>query len=113
MLAHGCSRSLQFSALTSMAFCDVPKHQVATANTLFSTTQQMSLGLGIAVGALVLHTTANLRGAPGHYDLTDFRVAFLVGAGLTLFAVLDFLRLARGTGDEVSGHRQPRRSAAQ
>lgn len=52
---------------------------MSSANTMFSTTQQMSMGLGIAVGAVVLHLTAAARDTGGTtYDVTDFRITFLV-----------------------------------
>ena len=107
MLVCGMTRSMQFTGLTSMAFAEVPHPQMSTANTLFSTTQQMSMGLGIAVGAVLLHATAAARGAGGAYDVTDFRVTFLLVGLLALSSLLSFVRLRRDAGAEVSGHRRP------
>ncbi len=105
MFAYGMTRSMQFTALTSIAFADVPHSQVSAANTLFSTTQQMSMALGVGLGAVALHLSASLRGEyQGHYLVADFRLAFLMVAGLALVSVLGYVRLDRNAGSEVSGH---------
>ena len=107
MLVCGMTRSMQFTGLTSMAFAEVPQPQMSSANTLFSTTQQMSMGLGIAVGAVVLHAAAAARGAAdGAYQVQDFRITFLVVGLLALSSLLSFARLRRDAGAEVSGHRR-------
>jgi EmrB/QacA subfamily drug resistance transporter len=107
MLVCGLTRSMQFTGLTSMAFAEVPHPQMSSANTLFSTTQQMSMGLGIAVGAVVLHLTAAARDTGGAiYDVTDFRITFLVVGLLALSSLLSFVRLRHDAGAEVSGHRR-------
>ena len=47
LFVTGMSRSLQFSTLTALAFADIPPHQMTSANTLYSTIQQMSIGMGV------------------------------------------------------------------
>ncbi|WBO61214.1 MFS transporter [Acidocella sp. MX-AZ03] len=47
----GATRSMQFTALNTIAFADVPQARMAGANTLFSTAAQLAMGLGVAVGA--------------------------------------------------------------
>jgi len=65
------------------------------------------MGLGIAVGAVVLHLTAAARDTGGAtYDVTDFRITFLVVGLLALSSLLSFVRLRRDAGAEVSGHRR-------
>lgn len=54
LFTAGLFRSLQFSSLTTLAFTDTPASQTTAANTLYSTIQQMSTGMGIAMGAVVL-----------------------------------------------------------
>ena len=48
LFTAGLFRSLQFSSLTTLAFTDTPAAQTTAANTLYSTVQQMSTGMGIA-----------------------------------------------------------------
>ena len=48
IFASGLTRSLQFSALNSLAFADVPPEQTSATNTLANVVQQLTLGFGIA-----------------------------------------------------------------
>ena len=45
-------RSMQFTGISTLAFSDVPSTQMSYANTLFSTATQLSVGLGITLGAI-------------------------------------------------------------
>lgn len=88
LFCSGLVRSMQFSSLTTLAFADIAERKVTSANTLYSTIQQMSTGMGIAVGAVALRF-ANMigGGTPGHYTVPDFRLAFI------FIAVIGFLHL--------------------
>jgi len=98
----GLTRSMQFTALNTIAFADVPKAQMSGATTLFSMLQQMNSGLGIACGALALKLGALLRGGEGmHARPADFRIAFLLMGALALLALVDAARLPRDAGAEV------------
>jgi hypothetical protein len=46
LFASGLTRSLQFNALNSLAFADVPSEQTCAANTLANVVQQLTLGFG-------------------------------------------------------------------
>jgi MFS family permease len=107
MLFAGATRSMQFSCLSSMAFCEIPKPKMTSANTLFSTTQQMSIGLGIAFGAVALHLATIATGSPeGTYSMTDFRIAFVFTAAVAFVSLLGYLGLEKSVGADVTGHRQ-------
>ena len=54
LFLSGMVRSMQFSSLTTLAFADIAERKMTPANTLYSTIQQMSTGMGIAVGAVAL-----------------------------------------------------------
>ena len=96
----GMARSMQFTALNTVAFADVEQQDMSDANTLFSTIFQLSVGFGVALGALGWRAGEVLL--PAGDAATPFRFAFLVVAALSLLAVLDSLRLERGAGDAVS-----------
>ena len=51
LFASGLTRSLQFSALNSLTFADVPPEQMSAANTLANVVQQLTLGFGLAAAA--------------------------------------------------------------
>jgi hypothetical protein len=79
--ASGLTRSLQFSALNSLAFADVPSEQTGAANTLANVVQQLTLGFGIAAAAAAVHLAALLhRDAAMGPTLMDFRTAIVAAA---------------------------------
>jgi hypothetical protein len=51
LFAHGLSRSMQFTAISTLAFVDVPQSQMSSANSFFAVMTQMSMGMGVAVAA--------------------------------------------------------------
>jgi hypothetical protein len=94
---------MQFTALATLAFADIEPHQRASSSTLSSMLQQVSMGLGVAVGAILINLSQSLRGAH-HLALADFRLAFVVVGLVAVAASGLFLRLAPNAGAEVSGH---------
>jgi EmrB/QacA subfamily drug resistance transporter len=104
LLLNGFFQSLQFMAYNTIAYADVPRPQMSTATSFYTTFQQMSLTLGIAISAAVLAGSIHMLGHQGAM-LPDFSVAFLVVAVISLSAPVISLRLDRAAGAEVSGHR--------
>jgi MFS family permease len=109
LFASGLSRSLQFTAVNTLSFADVPKPQMSGASTLSSTLTQMTMGMGVALGAIALRLAAWLHGHDAQ-SLTpaDFSVAFLLVAAVGLAAIVDVFGLARDAGAQVSGHQRER-----
>lgn len=108
LLVSGMTRSIQFTAMNTLAFADIEKEGMASANTLFNLAQQVSFGLGVAVGAILLRLGGVLFGAPTGLAAFHFALAgiFL----LCLAGVADFLSLPPAAGANVSGHRNDRGS---
>jgi EmrB/QacA subfamily drug resistance transporter len=102
LMATGMTRSMQFTALNTIGFSDMPQPQMRDATTLFSVMQQMNAGMGIAVGALALSVAEILNGsAAGMATTQDFQLAFWFVAGLALLAIVDSLFLPAGAGARV------------
>lgn len=103
LFISGLSRSLQFTALSTLQFAEVPQSEMGTANIFGNLAQQLSMGMGPAYGGLCLDlgTTISHRAAP---NLSDFRFAFTLSAVLALIGVAASFRLARNSGQAVSGH---------
>lgn len=102
----GLTRSMQFTALNTLSFCDVRSEQMNSASTLSSVLFQMNGGLGIALGAVALQVSAHwLSGSGEALALADFRFAYLAMAGLCLLALFDVMTLAKDAGDHVTRHR--------
>ena len=99
----GASRSMQFTALGTLAFADVPQERMAPANTWFSVSFQLGTGLGVAVGALLLQVAGGVLG--GGPDLGAFHVALAVLGMMMLGLAGVALRLERDAGAAVSGQR--------
>ncbi len=96
LVLAGASRSLQFTALNTLAFAEVPEPWMGTANTLFSLAFQFSVGMGVAVGAVALRAT-------GETGLPAFHGAFAAVAVLMAASSLSALLLAHDAGSVVAG----------
>ncbi|WP_158743222.1 MFS transporter [Acidisphaera sp. L21] len=103
LFISGLTRSMQFTVLNTLGFVDVPRPRMSGASTLASVAQQMSIGMGVALGAAVLHLVTLRHGGPPM--LADFHVVFALMAVLMLAGLPFFFRLPREAGAEVSGHR--------
>ncbi len=101
LLIGGFFRSLQFTSINALAFADIPPERLSSATTLTSVAQQLSLTIGITVGALVLELTAQAGG--GEIGADDFLFAFAAIGVLSLASLFVFLPLAPDAGDEMSG----------
>jgi Na+/melibiose symporter-like transporter len=106
LFVNGLSRSMQFTAIGTLAFADIDKREMSTATSFFSMITQMSMGMGVAVGAIGLRVagfmTGNSMGAP---TTKEFHIAFLLVAILSVVATLDCFILEPDAGAAVSGHR--------
>ncbi len=107
LLAGGMSRSLQMTALNSLAFADVVPSQMSAANTLAGVAQQIAITLGVAVGAVFLNLSQLWR-AGSVFELQDFQFAFLAIATLGFIAVFANSRLPLSAGQAVSGYQGKR-----
>ncbi|MCU6670032.1 MFS transporter [Enterobacteriaceae bacterium H4N4] len=100
----GVFRSIQFTAISTLAFSDVPSPQMSYANTLFSTATQLAVGLGITLGAIgirigeVFSEMLGMAALPG----ISFRLAFVAIALVCLLGMFDTLRLVKNAGSAVS-----------
>jgi EmrB/QacA subfamily drug resistance transporter len=105
LLSGGFFRSLQFTALGTLAYADVPNSSMSGASTLSSMAQQLFLSLGVALGAMLLHMSLQASGS-AHLTTHDFTPAFVVMGVLALLSSLFFLPLEYHAGDEVSGRQR-------
>lgn len=104
LFVAGATRSLQFTALNTLAFADIAAADRATSATLSSVTQQIALLLGVALSVAMIRVSETTRGAAAT-ELVDLRLALFGMALIGAASALCFLGLAPGAGREVSGHR--------
>ena len=101
----GLCRSMQFTSLTTLAFADIPTEKMTRANTFLSTVQQMTMGMGVGVGAVLLHLAALLHGRHASaLAVADFHLAFFLVGVIALLAIVDCFKLEPDAGSIVSGH---------
>jgi MFS family permease len=101
VLIGGCVRSIQYLALNTISYADMPSAMLSRGTSFGGVVQQLARGFGIAIGAALLALIAGTE----RVTVGDFRVTFLLIALIPLVSTIGFLRLAEGDGAEVSGHR--------
>jgi EmrB/QacA subfamily drug resistance transporter len=100
----GFLRSLQFTALGTLAYADVPESMMSSASTLSSMAQQFFLSLGVTVAALILHLSLSVHGSSA-LSVANFQPAFVIIGLLAFLATLMFFLLEQHAGEVVSGRR--------
>lgn len=101
LFVGGLSRSMQFTAFNTLGFADVPKARMSDASTMFSMFFQLSMGLGVAIAALLLRGSMYLHGNEGLAQTADFQLTFIGVAAIALLALLDNRRLSAQSGAAV------------
>jgi EmrB/QacA subfamily drug resistance transporter len=104
LLIGGCVRSLQFTCVNAIAYAELESREMSAATSLASVAQQLSLSLGVSLGALALEGAAALHGRT-EIAAQDFAPAFLAVALISVMSFFPFRRLSPEAGAEVSGHR--------
>jgi hypothetical protein len=103
LLVGGCFRSLQFTSINAIGYAEISHRDMSSATALTSVAQQLSLSIGVALGAAILQAVNVWR---GDLDLTaqDFGPAFFLVALISASSGFVFARLAPDAGAEMSGH---------
>jgi EmrB/QacA subfamily drug resistance transporter len=98
----GFFRSLQFTCINSMGYAEIEQREMSQATSFSSVIQQLSLSIGVTVGASILETTLTIH---GHTNLraADFPPAFLMVGFLTSLSFFGFATLPPDAGAEVAG----------
>ncbi|MDB5647296.1 MAG: putative multidrug efflux protein, partial [Methylobacterium sp.] len=105
LLLGGCVRSLQFTCVNAIAYAELDKPEMSAATSLASVAQQLSLSLGVSIGALALEAHAAAYGR-SEIAAADFGPAFLTVSMISLASFFGFRRLDPNAGAEVSGQRR-------
>ncbi|WP_276313526.1 MFS transporter [Pararobbsia silviterrae] len=102
LLIGGVFRSLQFTSLNAISYADIDHTDVSQASSISSAVQQLSLGMGVTIGAFALQASSALQ---GHTTLvaSDFRPAFVFIGVLSLCSLRFLRQLPADAGAEISG----------
>jgi EmrB/QacA subfamily drug resistance transporter len=79
LVVGGFFRSLEFTAINTVAYAEVEAAQMSRATTLVSVNQQLAVSAGVAIGAFSVETTMWFRHM-SELDATVFAPAFIVVA---------------------------------
>jgi len=93
-------RNIQFNTLQSLTYADMPAEGLSKATSLGGGIQQLTMGLGISVGASLL---AIVAGSESVLPAEDFRTVFLLAAAIPLLAIPGIRTLRPQDGATVSG----------
>ena len=104
LVVGGFFRSLQFTAINTLAYAEVTPDEMSRATTLMSVNQQLAISAGVAVGAFAVEATMAFRHA-SELNANDFWPAFVIVAILSAASFYSFWRLPEDAGQEISGHR--------
>jgi hypothetical protein len=102
LLVSGFMRSLQFSALNTLAYADIETKDMARANAVYTVLQQLFLAIGVAVAAFLLDARLWWAGREA-LIAADFSFALLVVSATSAFALLSYRKLDGNAGASISG----------
>jgi MFS family permease len=104
LVVGGFFRSLQFTAINTVAYAEVEAAQMSRATTLVSVNQQLAVSAGVAVGAFSVESTMWLRHI-SDLDATVFAPAFVVVALTSAASSWFFWQMPNDAGHEISGRK--------
>jgi EmrB/QacA subfamily drug resistance transporter len=104
LVVGGFFRSLQFTAINTVAYAEVEPSQMSRATTLVSVNQQLAISAGVAIGAFCVETTMVARGM-SELSAADFGPAFYVVAVLAAVSSWFFWQMPDDAGHEISGRK--------
>jgi EmrB/QacA subfamily drug resistance transporter len=108
LFVHGACRSMEFTCMTTLSYSEITPEKMSRANGFLSAVMQLSLGMGIAVGAITVRLVAHAHGHSAAVpELRDFHQAILLMSILALGPVVNSIGLPPDAGATTSGHRQP------
>jgi EmrB/QacA subfamily drug resistance transporter len=102
LLFGGFFRSLEFTAINAITYAEMDSVAMSRATSFSAVAQQLSLSLGIAVGAFGIELSQALRGGT-HLAIVDFHRAFFLVALASASSVLFFVNLPKDAGSDLAG----------
>jgi len=104
LIVGGFFRSLQFTAINTVAYAEVEPARMSRATTLVSVNQQLAISAGVAVGAFCVESTMALR-HQNELSADDFAPAFIVVGLIAAISTYFFYQMPDDAGHEISGRK--------
>jgi EmrB/QacA subfamily drug resistance transporter len=102
LVMSGFLMSFQFTAYNTIAYDEIEPARMSSANSFYSTFQQLTLSLGICTAATVLHVSMAVTGGRTP-SFSDFSVAFWTVTGISLCSLFANMRFDPNAGREMMG----------
>ncbi len=106
LLVGGFFKSLQFTAVNSIAYADIDEKSMSKATSFAGVAQPLSMSAGVATGALVLEVERIGR-ATHEVLASDFPAAFILVALVAASSALIFARLPKEAGSNLATRARP------
>lgn len=103
LVIYGAVNSIQLTAMNTLSLSDLNQQNASGGNSILMVMQQLSMSLGISVGAFLLSSYRESLGIKVYTNLVPFQYTFITMAVITAISSLLFLRLKRDDGAELSG----------
>jgi EmrB/QacA subfamily drug resistance transporter len=104
LVIGGFFRSLEFTAINTVAYAEVEPSQMSRATTLVSVNQQLAISAGVAVGAACVESSMVLNKMT-ELSAGDFAPAFIVVSVLSAASAYFFWQMPDDAGHEISGRK--------
>jgi EmrB/QacA subfamily drug resistance transporter len=104
LVVGGFFRSLEFTAINTVAYAEVEPGQMSRATTLVSVNQQLAVSAGVAVGAATVETTLWMHHQT-ELSAGVFAPAFLVVSLISAASCYFFWQMPDDAGHEISGRK--------
>ena len=104
LVIGGFFRSLEFTAINTVAYAEIEPPQMSRATTLVSVNQQLAVSAGVAVGAFSVESTLWIRHI-NELTADVFAPAFLVVSVISMTSAFFFWRMPDDAGHEISGRK--------
>ena len=104
LVLYGAVNSIQLTSMNTISLSALDQETASSGNSLLMVMQQLSMSLGISVGAFLLAKYSSANWLQSENILEAFKHTFLTLAGITAVTSLIFLRLEKTAGENLSCH---------
>jgi hypothetical protein len=101
LVVGGFFRSLEYTSLNTIAYAEVDHRRMSRATSLVAVGQQLSISIGIAIGAALVDLTLRLRGSDT-ITAADFQPAWIIISVISATSCFIFWRMPVDAGAEVA-----------
>jgi cytosine/uracil/thiamine/allantoin permease len=106
LLIGGLSRSLQFTAVTSLAYAEIPHNLMSRATSFSAMMQQFAQSFGVSLAALIAHFSIIASGRSS-LTISDIMPAYFAIGIAAILSTAFFSRLSAHIGEDMGGgHRR-------